>query len=211
MVYLHSSIPVDHRMNMAKFEHMNQSNRVSKKTPISDCDQSRSALIDLIILIAVVSACGFLIYPYIILLLSETLEILEPIMPMLQQEAISAPMIYGLLGLAVLTLSMAMLVITFCKNPKCGQPGCRGLQKAAEFDIQIETEDCIKNSSSMKSGLKKGLFEFPRDYFRELEAELKKIAPANGRAVLVFRARCGCPVVRVEVPGPKKNNRKMKK
>jgi hypothetical protein len=37
-----------------------------------------------------------------------------------------------------------------------------------------------------------------------LEAELKKMAPANGRAVLVFRARCGCSVGRLEVPGTKK-------
>ncbi|KAL4575218.1 hypothetical protein LXL04_022060 [Taraxacum kok-saghyz] len=34
------------------------------------------------------------------------------------------------------------------------------------------------------------------------------MAPINGRAVLVFRARCGCSVGRMEVLGPKKKNTK---
>ncbi|CAN6802591.1 unnamed protein product [Brassica oleracea] len=59
--------------------------------------------------------------------------------------------------------------------------------------------------------IQRGLFELPRDYHRELEAELKKMAPINGRAVLVFRAKCGCSVGRLEVPGPKKQQRKIKK
>ncbi|CAF1783684.1 unnamed protein product [Brassica oleracea var. botrytis] len=59
--------------------------------------------------------------------------------------------------------------------------------------------------------IQRGLFELPRDYHRELEAELKKMAPINGRAVLVFRAKCGCSVGRLEVPGPKKQLRKIKK
>lgn len=187
MVYFHSSI------------HMNQ----SKKTPILACEQSSSALIDLVILIAVIGSCGFLIYPYVTFLLSETLEILEDL---------SASMIYGFLGLTIVTTLMTFLAIRLWKSPKCGQPGCRGLQKQVEFEIQIEKEDCVKNSdsNSVRYG-KKGLFEFPKDYHRELEADLKKMAPANGRVVLVFRARCGCSVVRMEVSGPKKNNRKIRK
>ncbi|KAL2492437.1 Uncharacterized protein Adt_28065 [Abeliophyllum distichum] len=65
-------------------------------------------------------------------------------------------------------------------------------------------------SGSGRGRGRKGLFELPRDHHRELEAELKKMAPPNGRAVLVFRARCGCSVGRMEVPGPKKS-RKVKK
>ncbi|KAL0647873.1 hypothetical protein Bca4012_046164 [Brassica carinata] len=45
---------------------------------------------------------------------------------------------------------------------------------------------------------------------QRLEAELKKMAPINGRAVLVFREKCGCSVGRLEVPGPKQQ-RKIKK
>ncbi|CAN6864968.1 unnamed protein product [Brassica oleracea] len=58
--------------------------------------------------------------------------------------------------------------------------------------------------------IQRGLFELPRDHHCELEAELKKMAPINGRAVLVFREKCGCSVGRLEVPGPKQQ-RKIKK
>ncbi|KAI3669989.1 hypothetical protein L6452_41540 [Arctium lappa] len=213
MVCFHSSIPVSHHMNMA-----NQSQKSSKRTPISTCEQSQSALIDVIILIAVISAIGFLIYPYAKLLFFGTLEILESIIYVVKDEVLDAPMIYGCLALSIFSASMAVLAITLCtSSQKCGKPGCRGLQKAAEFDIQLETDNGLRASSSSNGGdlgrigLKKGLFELPRDYHKELEAELKKMAPVNGRAVLVFRARCGCSVGRMEVLGPKKNNRKIKK
>ncbi|KAD7478637.1 hypothetical protein R6Q59_005615 [Mikania micrantha] len=182
---------------MARFEEINQSNKLP---PISACEQSRSAFVDLIILIAVIGACGFLI--------------LEPVMDLMlkfKQDVVRCPMVYCLIGLAIVTIAMAKLAISLCKSRKCGQPGCRGLRKAVEFDIQIETNDSIKNYDSLKNGFKKGLFELPKDYLKELEAALKKMAPANGRVVLVFRGRCGCPVVRVEVPGPRKSTRKVKK
>lgn len=89
---------------------------------------------------------------------------------------------------------------------RCGKPNCKGLRKAVEFDIQLETEECVKSSNN-----KRGMFELPRVHHRELEAELKKMAPPNGRAVLVFRARCGCSVRRLVVSGPKKQQRKIKK
>ncbi|KAM0055466.1 hypothetical protein Hdeb2414_s0006g00206471 [Helianthus debilis subsp. tardiflorus] len=192
-------------VNLQNSNSVHQSNKLSKKIPFSDCDQSRSALVDLIILIVVIGACGFLIHPYITLLLSLVQWVI------VKHDVISGPIVYGLLGLGVLIVSTAILAVTLFESRKCGQPGCRGLRKAVEFDIKIEKEDCVKNSSLGKCGLKKGLYELPRDYEKELEAELKKMAPVNGRVVLVFRGRCGCPVVRVVVPGPKKSNRKIKK
>ncbi|XP_071694175.1 uncharacterized protein [Rutidosis leptorrhynchoides] len=201
MVYLHSSIPANRYMNMA---------RLSKKPSVSACKESPSALIDLIILMAVICASGFLIYPYVTILLFETIEIIEPIMDMVEQEVFIASMIYTVLGLSI--IAMIMLTITLCKSSsKCGQLGCRGLHKAVEFDLWIEAEDFIKKSNSTKEQWKKGLFNLPKDRFRELETELKKVAPANGRVVVVFRGKCGCPVVRFEVYGPKKSNRKVKK
>ncbi|CBI22233.3 unnamed protein product, partial [Vitis vinifera] len=148
MVYFHSSISVCNSVDQSGImaSSLNSGEACSKsrqnnhacrnrKTPnspnsakIPDCSRSRSAMIDLVMLIAVVGACGFLLFPYVKVV-------------------------------------------------------------ANEF---------------------KGLFELPRDHHRELEAELKKMAPPNGRAVLVFRARCGCSVGRMEVPGPKKL-RKFKK
>lgn len=198
-----------------KLKQSNQINRI-RKTPnqlnIPACEQSRFAVIDCVILIAVVFACGFLLYPYMELLFCKGVEIMGEVYVVLREEVSNAPMIYGCLGLSILFALIAMFAITLCMSRKCGKPGCRGLRKAAEFDIQLETEDCVKNNSNCvgKDGLRRGLFELPRDHHRELEAELKKMAPMNGRAVLVFRARCGCSVGRMEVPGPKKV-RKVKK
>ncbi|KAK1432869.1 hypothetical protein QVD17_09771 [Tagetes erecta] len=211
MVCFHSSIPVSQHMNMA--------NQSSKRIPISTCEQSPFALIDLIILIAVIGACGFLIYPYANMLFFQSFEFLEAVFVLVKDEVVEAPMIYGCLALSIFSASMAVLAITICTSQKCGKPGCRGLHKAAEFDIQLETCNSLTTTSSHsnsgghlgKIGLRKGLFELPRDYHKELEAELKKMAPINGRAVLVFRARCGCSVGRMEVPGPKKNHKKIKR
>ncbi|KAK9067220.1 hypothetical protein SSX86_014546 [Deinandra increscens subsp. villosa] len=219
MVWFHSSIPVSQHMNMAN----HHSQKSSKRSPISTCEQSPSALIDLIILIAVVCACGFLVYPYANLMFIGSFEFLETVFLLVKDEVLEAPMIYGCLGLSIFSASMAVLAITICTSQKCGKPGCRGLHKGAEFDIQLETCNTLTSSSSSstssssnggslgKIGLRKGLFELPRDYHKELEAELKKMAPINGRAVLVYRARCGCSVGRMEVPGPKKNHKRIKK
>ncbi|GJV15409.1 ribosomal protein L34e superfamily protein [Tanacetum coccineum] len=114
-------------------------------------------------------------------------------------------------GRAVIDAAQRKRALTLCTSKKCGQPGCRGLQKNIEFDIHIEKEDCVKNLNLSSSPVKKGLFELPKDLHRGLEVELKKIAPVNGRVIMDFRARCGCPAVRIEVSGPKKSNRKFKK
>jgi hypothetical protein len=33
---------------------------------------------------------------------------------------------------------------------RCGKPNCKGLRKAVEFDIQLETEECVKSSSNKR-------------------------------------------------------------
>jgi hypothetical protein len=131
---------------------------------------------------------------------------------LVREELMRAPVIYGSIVLSVFCFSIAVWGILMCTSRKCGNSNCKGLRKAAEFDIQLETEECVKNSNSSgkDEGLKRGLFELPCDHHRELEAELKKMAPPNGRAVLFFRARCGCSVGRLEVPGPKRQ-KKIKK
>lgn len=169
------------------------------------CCESQSAVTDVVILIAVVGAFGFLLYPYVKFTCIRVAEIGSLVFSVLKDEIYENPVIYGCLGLSVICAAMAAWAIVICTTRKCGNPGCRGLWKATEFDIQLETEDCVKNSNSpVKDGVKKGLFELPHDHHHELEAELKKIAPPNGRAVLIFRARCGCSVGRMEVPGPRK-------
>ncbi|KAM6550030.1 hypothetical protein CsatB_021706 [Cannabis sativa] len=182
------------------------------------CDRSRSAVVDVVILIAVIFACGFLILPSLKFLFFEAIELFGIIMDVLKEEISQAPLIYGSVVLSICSAALAAWGVLACTSRKCGNPNCKGLRKAAEFDIQLETEECVKNSASsssssmVKDGVKKGLFELPRDHHRELEAELKKMAPPNGRAVLIFRARCGCSVGRLEVPGIKKQQqRKIKK
>ncbi|XP_009598835.1 uncharacterized protein At5g19025-like [Nicotiana tomentosiformis] len=199
-------------MKLGKINQMQKKkNMLNSKNQLSipACEKSRSALIDVMILIAVIGACGVLLYPSVNLLVNKIPEILRTISSEVKEEIYEAPVVYICLGLSILFAGIALLAVTVCTGRRCGKPGCRGLKKAAEFDIQLESEDCVKNSA--KDGVnKKGLFELPRDHHRELEAELKRMAPPNGRAVLIFRGRCGCSVGTMEVPGPKKT-RKVKK
>lgn len=228
MVYFHSSISVCNSVDQgtamaensvcSKSKGNNHVSRIRKapnspncsKIPV--CDRSRSAAIDVVIFIAVIGACGFLLFPYVKFVVVEVVEIVGAIFYLVKEEISSAPMIYASIGLSICCAALAAWLVVICTTRKCGKPNCKGLRKAAEFDIQLETEDCVKNSTSLvkDGGVKKGLFELPRDHHRELEAELKKMAPTNGRAVLIFKARCGCSVGRLEVPGPRKH-RKIKK
>nr|GLL18718.1 uncharacterized protein At5g19025-like [Ipomoea trifida]GMC57004.1 uncharacterized protein At5g19025-like [Ipomoea batatas]GMC67321.1 uncharacterized protein At5g19025-like [Ipomoea batatas]GMC73532.1 uncharacterized protein At5g19025-like [Ipomoea batatas]GME15461.1 uncharacterized protein At5g19025-like [Ipomoea batatas] len=190
-----------------------QINRAQRKIPAKNrsCEKSRSAIVDVVILIAVIGACGVLLYPYLSLLAQKFADFFEAIGGAVTEELLRAPMVYICLGLSIFFAGIALLSITVFTSKRCGKPGCKGLRKAAEFDIELQTEDCVKNLKlAGKNGVKKGLFELPRDHHLELESELKKMAPPNGRAVLVFRARCGCSVGTMEVPGPRKP-RKVKK
>ncbi|XP_051117962.1 uncharacterized protein At5g19025-like [Andrographis paniculata] len=221
MVVIGISIPMNHHIAMAKpvnspdpcskLKQINQfhKNRRSSSPPnIPTCDQSRFAIVDVIILIAVISASGFLIYPYAKIVTFAALELSKEVFDVLIEEISTAPLLFGCLGLSILFSVTALAALIVFSDRRCGKPGCRGLSDAAEFDIQLGTEDCVRKSSSNLS--KNGLFELRRDHHRDLEAELKKMAPPNGRAVMIFRASCGCPIGRMEVPGPRKS-RKVKK
>ncbi|KAG4911636.1 hypothetical protein AAZX31_19G021900 [Glycine max] len=246
MVYFHSSISlckfVDQSSFMAnsicsadfgsksrQINHLQKNRRTpsssssssssSNSLQIPPCDRSRSAMVDVVMFIAVVCACGFLFFPYVEFLVTKCYEVIKGVVFLIKEEVSVAPWIYISIGLSVVFAALATWAVVACTTRKCGNPSCKGLRKAAEFDIQLETEDCVKNLASASSnvakdgggGTKKGLFELPRDHHRELEAELKKMAPPNGRAVLVLRARCGCSVGRLEVPGPRKHLRKINK
>ncbi|KAF6134490.1 hypothetical protein GIB67_028511 [Kingdonia uniflora] len=172
----------------------------------SSCDRSHTAVVDIVILIAVISAIGFLVYPYMELFVDGVVGLGEFTISIV----CGAPMVYVSLGISLVLGMIAGWGIFVCKTRKCGKPNCRGLRDAAEFDIQLETEECVKNNSSscllLKNGVvrDKGFFRLSEDHHKELEAELKKMAPINGRAVLVFRGRCGCAAGTMEVAGPKK-------
>ena len=147
-------------------------------------------MVDVVMFIAVVCACGFLFFPYVEFLVTKCYEVIKGVVFLIKEEVSVAPWIYISIGLSVVFAALATWAVVACTTRKCGNPSCKGLRKAAEFDIQLETEDCVKNLASASSnvakdgggGTKKGLFELPRDHHRELEAELKKMAPPNGRA-----------------------------
>lgn len=81
-----------------------------------------------------------------------------------------------------------------------------------EFDVQIQTEDCIRfilsgcgSASSAAIAWKeidalpwKGGQQGNNPDYECLRAELRRMAPPNGRAVLLFRSRCGCPLAKLE-------------
>ncbi|XP_010463567.1 PREDICTED: uncharacterized protein At5g19025-like [Camelina sativa] len=229
MVYFHSSISVCNSVDQSPTTTLIMSNslhssskptRTTRKSHTSSptcsnfpvCDRSQSAAIDVVILIAVITACGFLFFPYVKLITLKSIEFFSDLSVLVKEEILQNPIVYGSLALSIFCAALSTwLVILLCTMQRCGKPNCKGLRKAVEFDIQLETEECIKSSNNNNSAGKRGMFELPRVHHRELEAELKKMAPPNGRAVLVFRARCGCSVRRLVVSGPKKQQRKIKK
>lgn len=80
-----------------------------------------------------------------------------------------------------------------------------------EFDLQLQTEESVRTGSGKEIERLpwKGGSESNPDY-ECLRAELRKMAPINGRAVLLFRSRCGCPVAKLEGRGPKRSRRHKK-
>ncbi|KAI4366684.1 hypothetical protein MLD38_022531 [Melastoma candidum] len=180
--------------------------------------KSGSAAVDVAVFFIVIVALGFLAYPCIRLLVLLLIGGIGSFLVVLGEEIHDAPLIYGLVGASVCCTGIGCWLIVVTSGRKCANPKCKGLKKAAEFDIQLETEEYMRNLSNTSGAdqggrmLRRGVFELPRDHHQELEEELRKMAPVNGRAVLLFRARCGCVIGRLGVPGLKKQRKvKMKK
>ncbi|KAF8716816.1 hypothetical protein HU200_025912 [Digitaria exilis] len=168
-------------------------------------DSTAMAVVDAVMLLAVVAALGFLVAPYLKLLLVEVGTLLHP-----AASCLSAAAFFGA-AVAVAAAVVAWELLGHHAR-KCGKPRCRGLKKAVEFDIQLETEECVRGrpGTLARSALLAAAGARPvelGDEQRELEAELRKMAPPNGRTVLIFRAPCGCPKGRMEVWGAKKVRR----
>uniref|UniRef100_A0A5B7B8X3 Ribosomal protein L34e superfamily protein n=1 Tax=Davidia involucrata TaxID=16924 RepID=A0A5B7B8X3_DAVIN len=174
------------------------------------CDHSPLAAVDVIMLLLVLGALGFLILPYFKFIFHEASEVLPTICDLVGDVIHNAPVAY-VVGLAVSFTGVVAVIAAWeifnIKSRKCGNPYCKGLRKAVEFDIQLESEECVKYLPPLPTtayGVKP--LELGQDH-KELEAELKRMAPLNGRTVLIFRAPCGCPAGRMEVWGPKKIRR----
>lgn len=196
----------DHRINHNQSRSKKNSNSLNLLShPF--CDHSPFAAIDIILLVMVLGALGVLTVPYFKLIFREVSELLPAACVLIGDVIYNAPVAYAV-GLVLTFVTVIVLwEIVHHKSRKCGNPFCKGLRKAVEFDIQLESEECVKYLPPVPEDIY-GIqpLELGQDH-KELEAELKKMAPLNGRTVLIFRAPCGCPAGRMEVWGPKKLRR----
>lgn len=173
------------------------------------CKHSPSATLDLLIFILVLFSCAFLLSSYLSYIFNSLSLLLSQSPPELHQSPI--PYVLGFF----VFFAVSLLVIEFCcgaRSRKCDKPGCKGLKKSMEFDLQMLTEDCVRTKNGCDDIDKlpwKGGTEANPDY-ECLRSELRKMAPPNGRAVLLFRSRCGCPIAKLEGWGPKKGKRHKK-
>ncbi|KAL4289793.1 hypothetical protein GQ457_14G013200 [Hibiscus cannabinus] len=194
----------------AKFTgHQHHQNHHSN-SPLLHCKHSPSATLELLILILVLFSGTFLLSSYFSYLF-HSLSLLSPLLST-HSASFSLPFVSYLLGCSLFFVTI-LIYIEFCcgsRSRKCKRPGCKGLKKALEFDLQVQTEDSVKNGSKEIDLLPwKGGSEGNPDY-ECLRAELRKMAPLNGRAVLLFRARCGCPIAKLEGWGANRGRRHKK-
>ncbi|XP_075479063.1 uncharacterized protein At5g19025-like [Primulina tabacum] len=186
------------------------------------CRHSPSATLDILIFILVIFSGAFLIisyFSYIFQSLSLILPPLPTIISHFRYHLTSNPQ-SQLVFFALFLLSFVIFVVLFeicCghRSRKCGKIGCKGLKKAMEFDLQLQGEDLLRTGNGNKAV--KEVNELPwkggtgdNPDYECLRAELRKMAPPNGRAVLFFRAKCGCPVAKLEGWGPKRGRRHKK-
>lgn len=190
---------------------------INNKKPNRICDTSSSpfAALDILILILVLTSLGYLISPYINIIYNQLLlHILPQLFVLICDVVYDAPIAYVIGAVSAFSgVIVTIVVYEFfeAKSRKCGRKDCKGLRKAVAFDIQLESEECVKyellrskrwlNFDVVPLELGKG------GYKEELEAELRKMAPVNGRTVLIFREKCGCPKGRLEVWGAKRVRR----
>ncbi|KAF8051493.1 hypothetical protein N665_1715s0003 [Sinapis alba] len=177
------------------------------------CKHSPSATLDLLILILVLFSGAFLLSSYFSYLFHSFSLLSSHFPPLSSEDLSSIPPASYLFAFAVFFAASIAFLDVCCgpRSRKCRNPKCRGLKKAMEFDLQIQTEECVRSGSSKEMDRLpwKGGSESNPDY-ECLRAELRRMAPVNGRAVLLFRSRCGCPVAKLQGWGPKRGRRHKK-
>ncbi|KAK4379906.1 hypothetical protein RND71_001768 [Anisodus tanguticus] len=187
---------------------------------------SPSATLDLLIFILVLFSGTFLILSYFSYIFN-SLSLLFPYPPHITtslfthlQQNVDVSTQYIFYTFFILVFLIVVIFFDICcglgfRSRKCGKPGCKGLTRAMEFDLQLQGEECLMMRSDNKAVREmndlpwKGGTENNPDY-ECLRAELRKMAPPNGRAVLLFRSKCGCPVAKLEGWGAKRGRRHKK-
>ncbi|KAG8370171.1 hypothetical protein BUALT_Bualt14G0089500 [Buddleja alternifolia] len=190
----------------------------------TDHEPPLSAFCDLLILILVIPSATFLIISFSSHIL-HSLSLLLPPLPTITIPTITIPdFIYtksDLKFLAVVVLFhviVAVLWEIYCgrTSRKCGRFGCKGLKNAiTEFDYRLQGEELLRSGDGNRevryvNELPESRVEDIPDHEFYLE-ELRKMAPVNGRVVLLVHGKCGCPVSKLEVWGPKDRRRRKKK
>lgn len=165
---------------------------------------------DVFMLILVLGSIGVLSVPCFKLIYDEASEMFPVAVDLMGEVVCPTYVAYATGFVLMVVTGIVLWEIINQQLRKCGNPKCRGLRKAVEFDIQLESEECVRFLPPLpKVAFGARPLELGQDQ-KELEAELKKMAPLNGRTVLIFRSPCGCPAGRMEVWGQKKV-RRMKK
>ncbi|KAG6550291.1 hypothetical protein Mapa_008252 [Marchantia paleacea] len=200
-----------HRHHKHSPNHRSKEHILSHSVSPPLCDQSSAAAVDIIILLLVLGACGFLFTPYFKYVAHEAAEVLPATFLIIGEVVYQAPIAYASGAIIMFISLIGAWEIYQYKSRRCDNPHCRGLRKAMELDIQLQTEQCVKSGPPVAEELpwNEGV-EIGQDQ-KELEAELRRMAPPNGRAVLIFRAPCGCPAARFEAWGSSKKGRRSKK
>nr|XP_043624958.1 uncharacterized protein At5g19025 [Erigeron canadensis] len=174
-----------------------------------------SATLDILILTLTLFSGAFLISSYFNYIFHSLSLILPPLSLSI---SISQTHIVFFSVFFVISLTLTLIVsFSLCQtgSRKCGKKGCKGLKKAMEFDLQLQSEEMLRSGKVGGIGGVvddlpwKGGSETNPDY-ECLRSELRKMAPVNGRAVLLFRLKCGCPVAKLEGWGPKRGRRNKK-
>ncbi|KAG0487984.1 hypothetical protein HPP92_006795 [Vanilla planifolia] len=139
---------------LRRLSHQNHNSKPSSSFNSSPpCDHSPLATFDLLILVLVLFSCTFLIGST----LTYIFRCLSLMLPSTRY-AISAaslrddPIPY-LTGFLVFLAASAATVEISCYRSclwsrRCGNRRCRGLRNAVEFDVQLQTEECIRLISS---------------------------------------------------------------
>ncbi|KAG1338868.1 hypothetical protein COCNU_04G011740 [Cocos nucifera] len=200
-----------HRIMAADSNNQNHplTKRSKSSNPLSRpfCEHSLFSVMDVVMLLLVLCALGVLTLPCFKFIFHEASDLLSVTYELIGDAIYHAPVAYAAAAFVLMLLTALVVWEILVKSRKCGNPSCKGLRKAAEFDIQLESGKCVK---CLPPAMEEVLGGRPLDLgvdHKELEAELKKMAPTNGRTVLILRAPCGCPEGRMEVWGPKKVRR----
>ncbi|GMP56599.1 hypothetical protein CsSME_00021022 [Camellia sinensis var. sinensis] len=185
----------------------------STTTFLSPPSSPKSATLDILILILGLFSGTFLITSYFSYIF-QSLSLLLPPLSHSSPSSSSSAVIY-LIGFLLFFILVFVFFEICCgyRSRKCENPRCKALKKAMEFDLQLQAEECLRSAATAVREIDelpwKGGSEGNPDY-ECLRAELTKMAPPNGRAVLLFRARCGYPIAKLKGWGAKRGRRHKK-